>query len=451
MCLCVSACVCVCVCALSIGSSSMSEHTTINIGRGNTALSPSRSNNQLRGMQQTLISSTMTNPPPPSSSSSSTSSSIPPPSSQTTSLALFPGAPRPFSKTRNVVVLGGISVGKSALCTRWTSDRFDDSYEPTYENHFSKIVSHRSGLTECVIKDTQGLNDQEVFRNEYGLGFHGYVLVYSIASKTSFETIQVINKKLLNLIGTNDVPRVLVGNKTDLSERQVTTAQGQQLADKWGCAFVECSAKFNLHVDNAFVSLLDQIDRSSEPDQGSTLFGSSGSCPCCRIDFSAMDSSGGYTWDKIIGCLHFLTLLIGILASSCAIALWTQNTATESELVAYILFGFGFLLAVISMMGLYGVKKGSVDFLRVYTGAMGILTAGEILVWILLYTNLSLFKTYIMAASIGGAIAIFIQVIATSLNFAYTGSVQQRFNSVPSPLANPIYSNFAASYHSLYD
>lgn len=34
--------------------------------------------------------------------------------------------------------------------------------------------------------------------------------------------------------------------------RQVPTATGQALADKWGCAFVEASAKFNFHIDQVF-------------------------------------------------------------------------------------------------------------------------------------------------------------------------------------------------------
>ncbi len=81
----------------------MSDHT-INVGRGNTAISPSRS----KMMQQSLISSSTI----PSSTNTAT------PNSAVSSLALFPGAPRPFSKTRNVVVLGGAAVGKEEKQTK---------------------------------------------------------------------------------------------------------------------------------------------------------------------------------------------------------------------------------------------------------------------------------------------------------------------------------------------
>jgi len=49
---------------------------------------------------------------------------------------------------------------------------------------------------------------------------HRYVLVYSIADMRSFRTLQAINTKLVNLVGTS-VPRVLVGNKCDLLMRCV--------------------------------------------------------------------------------------------------------------------------------------------------------------------------------------------------------------------------------------
>lgn len=140
------------------------------------------------------------------------------------------------------------------------------------------------------------------------------MLVYSISSRRSLETLKSINLKLLNLTGTSNVPRVLVGNKADLEQEnlrfvalwlsfsdspslvvlswslslcsEVTTAQGQALAAEWGCAFVECSAKIDHNIgstiplcstqlltrcwlfvaDMVFSRLLDEIDKVYEPE-----------------------------------------------------------------------------------------------------------------------------------------------------------------------------------------
>jgi Ras homolog enriched in brain len=58
------------------------------------------------------------------------------------------------------------------------------------------------------------------------LGVHGYVLVFSIVSRQSFEMIHHVNDLLFNTLGdAPDVPRVLVGCMKDLEgQRQVNHA-----------------------------------------------------------------------------------------------------------------------------------------------------------------------------------------------------------------------------------
>jgi hypothetical protein len=70
-------------------------------------------------------------------------------------------------------------------------------------------------LRYVLVHETTTLNSQ---------GYHGYVLVYSISSRRSLETLKSINLKLLNLTGSNDVPRVLVGNKADLEQENLRCA-----------------------------------------------------------------------------------------------------------------------------------------------------------------------------------------------------------------------------------
>lgn len=54
------------------------------------------------------------------------------------------------------------------------------------------------------------------------------------------------------------IPVMLVGNKCDESEaREVTTAEGEQEAQKWGCHFMETSAKTNHNVKELFQELLN--------------------------------------------------------------------------------------------------------------------------------------------------------------------------------------------------
>lgn len=59
---------------------------------------------------------------------------------------------------------------------------------------------------------------------------------------------------------------VLVGNKCDLQDQRViTTDQGEDLARKFGCSFLEVSAKTRLNVDQIFHDLIRQINKLSPP------------------------------------------------------------------------------------------------------------------------------------------------------------------------------------------
>ena len=96
------------------------------------------------------------------------------------------------------------------------------------------------------------------------LGVHGYALVFSIASRQSFERIADLNDTLLNTLGdAPDVPRVLVGSMKDLSteEREVTSEEAQRLADSWKIPYVECSSKTGESVAEVFHVLLKEIER----------------------------------------------------------------------------------------------------------------------------------------------------------------------------------------------
>ncbi len=47
--------------------------------------------------------------------------------------------------------------------------------------------------------------------------------MYAVNIRRSFEMLKTIHEKLVNAIGSNHVPRVLVGSKSDLTtERQVS-------------------------------------------------------------------------------------------------------------------------------------------------------------------------------------------------------------------------------------
>ena len=137
-------------------------------------------------------------------------------------------------------------------------------------------TSHAFFIASPASKD-----EHSNFQPQYAIGIHGYILVYAVTNRFSFNLIKTLNDKILNAVGVDKVPRVLgmrmrfelassnlcaVGNKIDLEkERQVPSAEGQALATEWGCAFVECSAKQNSNVGQIFTAWLSEVEKAQGP------------------------------------------------------------------------------------------------------------------------------------------------------------------------------------------
>jgi GTPase SAR1 family protein len=69
--------------------------------------------------------------------------------------------------------------------------------------------------------------------------------------------------------GTEWVPIVVVGNKSDLrpEQRQVTAEDGKKLADNFQCAFTEASARYDENVVKAFELMIGQIEKATNPNE----------------------------------------------------------------------------------------------------------------------------------------------------------------------------------------
>lgn len=115
---------------------------------------------------------------------------------------------------------------------RFVEDAFVDSYYPTIENVFEKSVKYRGQEYSCDIVDTAGQDEYSILNSKHAIGIHGYVLVYSIASRASFEMVQTVYDKILNYTGTAAIPCVIVGQKSDLHVQRCVHADQSSLGGR---------------------------------------------------------------------------------------------------------------------------------------------------------------------------------------------------------------------------
>lgn len=99
-------------------------------------------------------------------------------------------------------------------------------------------------------------------REQYMRTGEGFLLVYSITSRNSFDEISTFHQQILRVKDKDSFPVIVVANKCDLEyERQVGSHEGRELAKHFGCRFIETSAKQRINVDEAFSNLVREIRR----------------------------------------------------------------------------------------------------------------------------------------------------------------------------------------------
>jgi GTPase KRas protein len=146
------------------------------------------------------------------------------------------------------------------------------------------------------VLDTAGQEEYSAMREQYMRTGEGFLLVYSITSRQSFEEIMTFQQQILRVKDKDYFPIIVVGNKCDLeSERQVSRQEGESLARSFGCRFIETSAKSRINVDNAFYDLVREIRRynreMSSPGGGAPAIGSYP--PGQRMGMSEKEESAG--------------------------------------------------------------------------------------------------------------------------------------------------------------
>ncbi|KAK4226187.1 ras family-domain-containing protein, partial [Podospora fimiseda] len=202
-----------------------------------------------------------------------------------------------FTREYKLVVVGGGGVGKSCLTIQLIQSHFVDEYDPTIEDSYRKqcIVDEEVALLDVL--DTAGQEEYSAMREQYMRTGEGFLLVYSITSRESFEEIRTFQQQILRVKDKDIFPMVVVGNKVDLAnERKVPQEEGEALAREFRCKFLETSAKTNTNVEQAFYEVVRAIRRYNRDMQGGPTSGSGlshNSQGMGKIDVGEDDASGG--------------------------------------------------------------------------------------------------------------------------------------------------------------
>ncbi|BFZ57285.1 GTP-binding protein [Savitreella phatthalungensis] len=168
---------------------------------------------------------------------------------------------RNYDLLMKLLVIGDSGVGKSCLLLRFSEDSFTPSFITTIGIDFKiKNITLDDKRVKLQIWDTAGQERFRTITTVYYRGAQGILLVYDVTAASSFDNVKTWFSNIQEH-AAEDVSVILIGNKCDCdpASRQVTYEQGKQLADSLGIQFVEASAKTNVGVEDAFLSLARHV------------------------------------------------------------------------------------------------------------------------------------------------------------------------------------------------
>ncbi|NXA52671.1 RAB7B protein, partial [Nothocercus julius] len=160
-----------------------------------------------------------------------------------------------------IIIIGALGVGKTSLLHQYVHKTFYEDYRTTLgASILTKVIAVDNTPLKLQIWDTGG---QERFRSmvsTFYKGSDGCMLAFDVTDRESFESLENWRDDFLEKVIPRepDFPMVVLGNKIDICERQVS----EELASAWckdkDIPYFEVSAKNGINVAQAFETLAKQ-------------------------------------------------------------------------------------------------------------------------------------------------------------------------------------------------
>ncbi len=152
-----------------------------------------------------------------------------------------------------IIVLGAPGVGKTSLIRRFVDDKFSESYVSTIGVDISRkeIIINENCIVNESLWDIGGqAQEMAPYRKRFYAGANHAFIVFDITRKSTFDKIQSWREDLEN--SNLQLSFILIANKTDLENSEVTLEEIKQKAADLNCPYLLCSAKNGNNVIDAF-------------------------------------------------------------------------------------------------------------------------------------------------------------------------------------------------------
>jgi small GTP-binding protein len=118
----------------------------------------------------------------------------------------------------------------------------------------------------CIINTRYaGQEEYKCLRHQYMRNGDGFLLVYSVTDRSSFQEIIQLKDCIVRVKDDGEyIPMVIIANKCDLEDRQVSSEEGKLLADEMGVPYFESSALLKINVTECFHEVVRQLRKKKQ-------------------------------------------------------------------------------------------------------------------------------------------------------------------------------------------
>ena len=168
-----------------------------------------------------------------------------------------------------ITILGSSSVGKTSIIKRYIENKFDEtSTGATIVGTFHVKRIKIDPFTEANLQiwDTAG---QELYRSlakNYLHDSKGVLVVFDLTNEKSFEELDSWLEDINNTVSEN-VPKILVGNKSDLQEKVISDEKASKYAEEHKMKYQIVSAKSGINIELLFETVGNECVKAIQDEQ----------------------------------------------------------------------------------------------------------------------------------------------------------------------------------------
>ena len=171
------------------------------------------------------------------------------------------------NKKYKFLLIGDPNVGKSCILVQYVDGKFQEGTQNTIgTDSKEKTINVDGKEANLIIWDTAGQERFRTLTSSFYRGAHGIIIVFDITNHSTFQNVDRWKQEINRY--TSDVPRIIVGNKSDKEpERKVTKEEAEKYCNEHNIPYIETSAKLGTNIKEMFEKLSKEVVGNLEPNE----------------------------------------------------------------------------------------------------------------------------------------------------------------------------------------